>query len=194
MIIETLIGGIAGGGLGGITGLFGAGLQLWGESAKRRHELEILRERNQQVIALKAADDAQQIKLAEMSAAAQERMAEIQAEVRVNELASSDYAASMASDKATYLDASAQQGSRVARWLMAIVDFLRGIIRPGATAYALALNSALLWWLFDMVERSRITLSADLTNRLVVEIIFGTTYLISTCVTWWFGARPAARK
>lgn len=194
MIIETLIGGIAGGGLGGITGLFGAGLQLWGESAKRRHELEILRERNQQVIALKAADDAQQIKLAEMSAAAQERMADIQADVRVNELASSDYAASMASDKATYLDASAQQGSRVARWLMAIVDFLRGIIRPGATAYALALNGALLWWLFDMVERSRITLSADLTNRLVVEIIFGTTYLISTCVTWWFGVRPAARK
>lgn len=193
MIVETLLGGLAGGGLGGITGLLGAGLQMWGESSKRKHELAVLTANNQQVLALKAAEDAHQLELAKQTAESQERLAGINASTRATELASADYVTSIAGDKATYLDASAQKGSRVALWLMALADFLRGLIRPVATVYALALNSFLLWWLVDMVRRAQITLGPDLTNRLVVEIVFGTTYLISTTVTWWFGVRPAAR-
>jgi hypothetical protein len=82
---------------------------------------------------------ASQERLAKLTADSQERIADIQAQARAQEAAEASYQASLAADRTTYLDPAAQSRSRVATWLMAAVDFVRGMIRPGSTAN---------WWVW----------------------------------------------
>ena len=111
----------------------------------------------------------------------------------------------MGNDKATYLSAGAQDWAKVSGWwprlvtglvvlAMSLVDFLRGLIRPGATAYTLALQTALLWWVGDLYRQRQLTLSAGQQAELVMLVVGTTSYLCTTCVVWWFGARPQSRR
>lgn len=179
---------------GGATGLLGVALQQWGDIKKRQHDFLVLKEQNQLTLQLAAQEAANRLETAKVDAASAERLAELDALAKATAAASEDYRASLASDKATYLDKDAQGKSRVATWLMAIVDFLRGIIRPGITAYAMGLQTFLLFWVHDMILRSQTAMSPDLQTKLVVEVVGTTTYLVTTCTVWWFGVRPAQRK
>ena len=179
---------------GGATGLLGVALQQWGEHRKRQADLELLKQQHAQTLELKRLDNEQQLKIATAEAASAERLAEIQAQARADEAASGDYQASLKSDRATYLDKDAQGKSRLARWLMAVVDFLRGVIRPGITAYAMGLQTLLLLWVHDLWVQHQLAMSTDMQAKLVMEIVGTTTYLVTTTTVWWFGVRPAARK
>lgn len=179
---------------GGATGLLGVLLQQWGEHRKRAQEIEVLTLQHAQAVELRRLDQEQQLRIAGLEAANAERLAELDAMARADESASADYRSSMQADRATYLDAGAQQASRVARWMMAAVDFLRGIIRPGATIYSLALLTMLLIWVHDLWLRSGAQLTQAQQMQITMEIIGTCTYLAVTCTVWWFGVRPAARK
>ena len=195
MMLLELAGTIMSGVLsGGATGLLGVALQQWGEAKKRQADLDMLKQQHTQTLELKRLDNEQQMRLAATEAASAERLAEIQAQARADEAASSDYQASLKADTATYLDKDAQKRSRLARWLMAIVDFLRGIIRPGITAYAMGLQTLLLLWVHDLWVQHQLNMGADMQAKLVMEIVGTTTYLVTTTTVWWFGVRPAARK
>lgn len=179
---------------GGATGLLGVALQQWGDIKKRQHDLETLKESNKLTLQLAAQEAANRLEVTKVDAASAERLAELDALAKATAAASEDYRASLNADKATYLDKDAQGKSRVATWLMAFVDFLRGIIRPGITAYAMGLQTFLLFWVHDMFMRSQANMSSDLQTKLVVEVVGTTTYLVTTCTVWWFGVRPAQRK
>lgn len=195
MGVLEVIGALAGGGgLGGIAGLAGAALQQYGKAKDNAHELEMARLKFDQTLALKKSDDEQELKRASLTAESQERIADMQAMSKADEARSGDLRASYDNDKATYSTPGAQEQSKYVRWLMGTVDAFRGFIRPGATVYALALNSLLILWARDMVQRSQVVLSQELAEKLFVEIVFSTTFLISTVVLWWFGSRPPSRK
>ncbi len=179
---------------GGATGLLGVALQQWGEAKKRSYDLEVLRENNKLTIELAAQEAANRLETAKVDAASAERLAELDALAKATAAASADYQASLAADKAGYLDKDAQKRSKFATVLMALVDFFRGIIRPGITVYAMVLQTYLLFWLHDMLLRSQIVLSQDLQTRLAMEVVGTTTYLVTTTTVWWFGVRPAQRK
>jgi len=194
MIVEH-IGSIVTGVLsGGATGLIGVALQQWGESRKRAADLEMVRIQHAQALDLRKLDQDQQIKLASLDATSAERLADIDAMARADAAASTDFQASFAHDRATYSSEATQQHSRAARWLMAGVDALRGIIRPGVTLYSLGLLTALAVWLHDLWARGQIALPPDQQHRLALEIVGTITYLATTTTVWWFGVRPASRR
>ena len=190
-ILGTVVTGVLS---GGATGLIGIALQQWGESRKRRDDLERLKLENEQTERLAKIESDRQLAVAQLGADSAERLAEIQAEARIAEGADLNYRASLDADKASYLAPGAQEKSRLARWLMAIVDAARGLIRPGATAYSLGLLTALMVWVQSMWARSGLTMTPDQTMRLTMEIIGTVTYLATTTTVWWFGVRPGQRK
>lgn len=193
MILEAITSMISGGGLGVIGGLVGTVITTWADVSKRKADLDILRENNKQTQLLAAQDQAHQLALAQQSAASQERLADIQAAARGVENESLDFRASHDSDSAKYSDRSAQEKSRVVRWLMATVDFCRGMIRPGATVYALVLYTIMLMWVRDMVQRSQVVLTPSLAEKIVLEVVFTGSAIITCTVTWWFGVRGQSR-
>lgn len=194
MILESIATALAGGGLGGITGLVGVALQQWGESKKRAHDVEMAKLQNDQVLALKKSDDDQQIKLAQLTADAQKALADINADVRAQELSSSDLQAAFSHDRATYSSDEARSHNPVVIVLMGIVDFLRGIIRPGITVYGMVLLTIMVMWIRDMHMRSQLPLSSADLRELVMQIIGTATYVTATAVAFWFGGRPIAKK
>jgi hypothetical protein len=176
---------------GGATGLLGVVIQQWGDQKKRVHDLDVLKQQHAQTIELKRLEGDQAEKMAQMSADSAERLAEIQAAARADESASADYKASMDNDGTRYLPAGAKLNPFVIV-MLGIVDFMRGIIRPGITIYCMALLTLLLIWVNDMWQRSLLNLTPDDAKKLAMEVITTTTYLTVTSVIWWFGRRPEA--
>jgi hypothetical protein len=194
-MIAELLGTVVTGVLsGGATGLIGIALQQWGDSRKRTDDLARLRLEHEQTRELAKLEADKQLELAKLGADSAERLAQLQAEARIEESADLNYRASFEHDRATYLDKGAQAQSRAARWMMAVVDFVRGIIRPGATIYSMGLLTVLMLWVRDLYARTGVTLTPDQTMRLVMEIVGTCTYLATTTTVWWFGVRPAQRR
>lgn len=205
-MIPELIGTVVTGVLsGGATGLIGIALQQWGESRKRRDDIERLKLENEQAERLARLESERQLQVAQLGAESAERLAQIQAEARIEEGADLNYRASLEHDKAAYLDPRAQDlsapktrsgriASAVVVLLMGLVDTARGLIRPGATIYSLALLTMLTLWVREMYARAGLQLAPDQVMRLTMEIVGTCTYLATTCTVWWFGVRPAQRK
>lgn len=179
---------------GGATGLIGLLIQGWSESRKRAQDIELLKVQHLQTLELRKIDAEQQVKMATMDAASAERLAELEAMARADESANASLRASYDHDRATYLDSDAQKKSRVARWMMGLVDFTRGIIRPGITAYSMVILSALALWVQNLFLQKQIVLTPDQTFKLVMEVIGTITYITTTSVVWWFGARANQKK
>lgn len=194
MILDLLGSAVTGVLSGGATGLIGIALQQWGESKKRGDDIERLKLEHAQAERLAQLETARQLEIAKLGADSADRLAQLQAEARVEESADLNYRASMEHDKAAYLAPGAQTSSRVARWLMALVDTARGLIRPGATVYSLGLLTVLMLWVRDLYARQGLSMTPDQTMRLSMEIIGTVTYLATTCTVWWFGVRPPQRK
>jgi hypothetical protein len=194
MILEV-ISALAGGGvLGGLTGLVGSIVTKWDESRKRDADYRIELLRAEQTRELVKLDQAHALALAGLNAASQERLADINAQARADESASADYRAAIDADKATYSTPGAQESSRLVRWMMGVVDFLRGIIRPGITIYSMVLLTILMLWVQSMYQSKALSLTTEQTQKLALDIIGTVTYLASTTVTFWFGVRPSGKK
>jgi hypothetical protein len=187
-ILATIFSGVLG---GGATGLLGILIQQWGEHKKRGHDLDVMKQQHLQTLELSRQENEQKLQLANVTTASAERLAEIQAAARAEEMSSEDYRASMDNDRARYLSPEAQKNWFVIV-MMGIVDFMRGIIRPGITLYGMAILTMLLTWVHDMWLRSQLNLSPDDTKKLVMEIVGTATYITVTSVVWWFGRRPEA--
>lgn len=187
-VFGALVGGVMS---GGATGLLGIALQQWGDIKKRQHDLEMLKQQHLQTLELRRIEGENTLKLASVNAESAERLAEIQFAARAEEMASSDYRASVENDKATYLAPSSQNAWYVVA-MLGFVDFLRGLIRPGATIYSFVLLTMLLFWVHGMWQDSKLVLTPEDAKRLSMEVITTVTYLVVTLSTWWFGRRPEA--
>lgn len=190
---------------GGATGLIGIALQQWGDSRKRADDLARLRLEHEQTRELARIEADRQLEAAKLSADSAERLADIALEARIAEGADLNYQASLRHDAATYVPAAAlSPGAAQGRWgrfvaglvtlMLGTVDFLRGLIRPGATGYSLALLTMLMLWVQDMWGRAGLQLTPEQVMRLTMEVIGTVTYLATTCTIWWFGVRPAQRR
>lgn len=186
MLLETLLTGVLS---GGATGLIGIALQQGGDARKRRDDLERLRLEHDQTRELFKLEADRQVQVAKLDAESAERLAGIALEGRLAESADTNYQASLSHDRASYVP----EGKGVP-WLLSLVDFLRGLVRPGATAYSLALLTVLVLWVQELWAASGLKLTPEQVMRLVMEIIGTATYLATTCTVWWFGVRPAQRK
>ncbi len=87
---------------------------------------------------------------------------------------------------ASYEEASRRFSAPGEGILMQLVDFVRGLTRPGLTLLLIAAEIWLAWLIWDAF--GNLVLEAkgpDLLGKIVDSVI----YLGTMCVTWWFGGR-----
>lgn len=190
-IVTTVAGGVFS---GGATGLIGVLLQRWFDHKKQQSDLELVRINLEAARATRELELAAQERMAKLSADSQERIADMNAQARAQESADALMTASYGNDKAAYLPPEAVVKSRVATWLMALVDFSRGMIRPGSTAYLLVLTTMLWMWCKELGDRKGVAFSAEQVLQIQLQIIGTVTYLCTTTVTWWFGIRTQQKR
>lgn len=172
---------------GGATGLLGIGIQRWFDFKNRQQDIEIVK--------LQLANT---IELAKMETERATRVAEIDMEARFVEADASVMQATFRHDAASYLSPDAQKrkgwvgGFVIA--LMALVDFLRGILRPGMTAYLCGLVTVMFFWVRSTAERYGLTLSPEQAFQMMMQIIMTILYVFTVSTTWWFGTRPPKQK
>ncbi len=174
------IGGFLGSVLsGGVTGILGVAVQRVADYKNKQLDLQAAREKAQSEIALKQADAAimaqewaARTKIAETEAAGQEAVADSQA-----------FAASFNEPK----QYAAGALNPAQTWLMVVLDFVRGIVRPGLTIYLCVLTTLVYFQAREIQVRTGI--SSEEAYAVVKQVTSTILYLATTCLLWWFGVR-----
>lgn len=180
MGITEIIGAIFG---GGATGLAGSLINSVGDyfkaKEKHRHDEQMaeIETRNLQLEIDRDVTIAKQEATAKMEVASAETQA-----------------ASYQADARAYLPAEAVRSNAAIAWLMAIVDFLRGSVRPVLTLYLSVVAYLLYKQTSEVLEASGGGLTPDQAYELEKMIVLGLLYLTFTAVGWWFGSRSKFDK
>ncbi len=122
-------------------------------------------------------------------------VARAEAMAKMEEAAAKTQAASYAADKRAYLPSSAiSGGDRGIIWLMALVDFIRGLIRPALTLFL----SVVAWLIYRQTAVILETAGRNITPQQAYDlnrtVTLGLLYLAFTAVGWWFGSRTQINK
>jgi hypothetical protein len=184
---------------GGATGLIGIAIQRFAEFKKQQLELEVVKLNHQNALALAdketdrarlraEADEA----IADRGATAREREAEEDARARQIEADSRSLLASYEHDRASYIEKGAMLGkgksAAFLRVSMGIVDFARGMLRPGLTIHLTVIVTMMFITMVGILEKSG-GLKVDDVKPILTLIVQTITYCWTTCVIWWFGTR-----
>jgi len=200
-LITTLLGGVLS---GGATGLLGVLLQRFFDLKHKQQEVEVVKLNLANSIELsKMENERAQIRANADTAAAQIQadgayaVAEQETQAREAEAESRNLQAAFDADKSTYLlpAAQLQKGfwGTVITMLMALVDFMRGALRPLLTAYFVVLTTYIFVWTADLTKASG-ALSQEQVNHIVVMIITNVLYLSTVSALFWFGTRPPNKQ
>ena len=201
-----LLGGIFTGILsGGATGLLGILLQRFFDMKAKQQEIEVVKLNLANSIELAKMEHEQararlqaEMEITEVELAAADRLADKQLEATLAEADGENMRASYQHDSATYLAPGAQKRKGflggIITFMMALVDFMRGVLRPAMTAYLCVLTTIMFFWVRDLAERYGTELSAAQVHELMLQIIVSLLYVFITVTTWWFGARPPAKR
>ena len=166
---------------GGVTGILGVAVQRIADYKNKRLDLELSKQKFDHEIAMRRADAeimaqewAARTKVAEVEAAGKEAVADSQA-----------FAASFNLEPQQYASGASMSPGQA--WLMVILDFVRGIVRPSLTMYLCVLTTLVY------IEARRTLGGTAVTSQEALELmkmVVGTIlYLATTCVLWYFGTR-----
>ncbi len=165
---------------GGVTGLAGAGIQLYAQYKtkqldmqleKQRGELELAK-RDKDLLIVKAENEGK-FKIAEKEGETAKAVAETEA-----------FGKTLFHEPERY---SSTQVTKNQMWWLVLLDVLRGVTRPLLTIYLCALTTY-IWW-----QVRQLLTTEDLDGQDVLEIwklvVNTILYLTTTVVLWWFGVR-----
>lgn len=174
--LTDAIGSILG---GGATGLLGTLATAWVSYKKakenNRHKEQMAKQQHDAAIAEAEAD----LKMAQTEGAIQQSLA-------ATEAAAEGLAASYQHDQRQYAEGTL---SSAQKWLMVVVDFFRGMMRPGLTTYLVVLTSIMYWTMLDLLGGLEASFGAGEILGIIQHITLTVLYLTTTCVAWWFGGR-----
>jgi len=157
---------------GGITGLLGAGINIFGEIKKQK---------------LVFSHEEQMESLRQDSMRLQQDLNKAEAEAAMNVSEMKAFTESQKNDKAAYTDPS-KMGA-VGRFFMGFVDFMRGMIRPSMTIYMTVLTTLMYMEVMDLIGGLDGVLTKEVALQLANQIILVILYITTTVVLWWFGTR-----
>ena len=90
--------------------------------------------------------------------------------------------------------------SRWTAWLgsllvfsLGVVDFLKGLMRPGLTLYLVGLTSHLTFFAADILAYKQALMDVDTAAELFTKVVDIVIYLTVAVVTWWFADRRVAK-
>lgn len=170
---------------GGITGLLGVGVQRFFDFLKVKQELEIRKIDHEHEVNMRRIDG--ELMAQEWSARTQ--VATIEATAKETAASEASFAASFGAEPQQY-SARAKIGP-VAGFLLVLLDFLRGVVRPGLTVYLCAITTMIYFEARTIMSAAAFsTGEAIRVHELIVSTIL---YLTTTCVLWWFGTRNRQR-
>ena len=122
------------------------------------------------------------------------KIAEEETEARKEEAAAETQQKSYAGDSRQYITSEAVSENMAVAFLMGVVDFIRGLVRPALTIWL----SIVAWLIYQqtqaVVESSGQALTGDQAFDLMKTITLGLLYLTFTAVGWWFGSRGKFEK
>lgn len=194
-ILATLFTGVLS---GGATGLLGVLIQRWFDHKNRQQDIELVNLNHQNAIALANIESEKAKEVAKTRASADVTMAETDFAARETEADSRSLVASLEADKTSYLDPGAQKRDGLAgafvTILMALVDFIRGVLRPGMTIYLCAVVTEMFLWVKDLADKYGVRLTPDQIMQLMMQIIATILYVFTTAALWWFGTRPPKKQ
>lgn len=165
--------------LGPVIGLVGSGLTKWldqrAEDAKRAHELSMLRANAE----LMAQEWAQRTKVAEVEAAGKVEVADSEAFGEAVKAEAVRYSAGV-------------KASSAQAWLLFLLDFMRGIVRPALTLYLCIIATMLYLDASDIVRGIPVD---PVKAQAQVELIQDKLLMMTEAVVFfWFGLRSKSGK
>lgn len=169
-----IFGGIASVLSGGLTGIIGSIGQGILELKSKKLDLELAKEKLASELALKKADAEIALQQAASAIGIQD---------------SKGFEASQTNEAKTFHEGIVTEKQN---WLLVILDFLRGIVRPFLTLYLCVLTTLIY------IQARRLLndtfLSPEQALDLVTQIIFTILYITTTCISWWFGSRNSNKR
>lgn len=165
---------------GGITGILGVIVQRFADYKNKELDLEIEGQKFQHELDLRKVD-------AEIQAeewASRTQVAQIEATGKAEVSADQAFAASF-NESVRFSDPS--RATPAQTWLLVILDFIRGIVRPGLTLYLCVLTTLVYFSSQRVLAQNPI--SAAEAVKLVHTVIEAVLYLTTTCTLHWFGTR-----
>lgn len=166
---------------GGATGLFGVSVQRYFDLQKYKLDIALEQQKFSHELALRKVD-------AEIMAqewAARTQVASVEAEGRSDVADSQAFAASF-TEPMRY--AEGIKATRAQGWLLVLLDFFRGIVRPGLTIYLCVLTTLIYLHCRELLAVPDLLAPTEAIDllRLVINTVL---YLTTTAVLWWFGTR-----
>lgn len=168
-VVETFFSSIIS---GGVTGLLGVAVQRFCDYKNKQLDIEVAKERMSHELLLRKAD----AEILEKEYAARVSVADIEADSKA--FSASFNEPIRFSEKVKYTES---QG-----WLMVILDFIRGIVRPGLTVYLCILTTLIY---METREYTGQNINEEKAFELMEMIVGTVLYLTTTCLLWWFGVR-----
>ena len=176
--------------LGGITGLVGSAVTAFFEYKQKKIDLQ--REIETKKLDIQLAEKEHEFALAKTS---------IEAESEMEQAAEQTLQASYAHDRPAYFTPFAGVIEKYPflgipfAILFALIDALRGLIRPSMTLYMVILVTVMYLQGVRLLEAQGYeALAADAASLFVARIIDLVVYLTATIMAWWFGDRAIHKR
>jgi hypothetical protein len=181
---------------GGATGLLGLLVQRIFDAQKEKADLARTKLQLQAAHDLRVTELSAQERMADKAHAAEALERQMALQAKEVEADTALALASIGADKATYLTDAQAGAPWPVKVLLGLVDFVRGLMRPGLTAYSAWLLTMAAWWLQELnAKASAAGVGAALTqaqlHELTVQVLGTIIYMATTTSVWWFGVRPA---
>ena len=168
---------------GGVTGLLGIVAQRVFDWLHVREQRALQKDKQAHEIELRRVD----AEIMDKEWQGRARVAEVEAQGREAEADSHAFAASFETEPQSY--AARVKPTRGQGWLLVLLDFIRGIVRPGLTLYLCVLTTIIYVQMQALLALTGGAITATVAAEMTVLIVQTVVYLTTTCLTWWFGTR-----
>lgn len=171
---------------GGLTGLIGGAVDRVFTYKTKKLEIEAAKERYVHEVNMRKAD----AEIMREEWASRTKVAEIETAAKIEVADSAAFAESLKTEDKNYLD-YLDKLNPAQDWFFVVLEFVRGVIRPGLTLYLCALTTLLYLKAVKLVPSA---IEPDRALDMVGSIINTILYLTTTCILWWFGTRNSEKR
>jgi Tfp pilus assembly major pilin PilA len=187
-IIDSVISGGASVISGGITGLGGIAVQRYFDLKNAQTKIQADAQNQAHEIEIKKLD----LEAAQSGAASSLKLAEseaVKAEVTTD---GQSFTAAITSEPQRFTENGKLTDGQ--NWLLVILDCVRGLVRPGLTAYLAVLTSLIYWQSIRVMTKEGMSMDPEHAYALVNECMSTVLYLFTTSTLFFFGTRNKASE